>query len=537
MSGRSPIPGHFSHSPQESSVPKRPHESSQTRGDEVTLETSNDPSEPRPELLPPINPLRRSTTPTTTTTEAGSSRSLHVHNILNPTYSDTTEPRHDGHRTGRRSRSPPSTTATPSQRSSSLSRPHETEASHSVTRHVLTPSSSAGRDSESGAPPREPRRILTPKSLSSLPVSTLGRLSFPGTINAQESPFLSSQGRPYTGEMGPVQIPEGVILTDHHTGGRGSGMPYGYVTSAPSPPPGSRRTSLGPMPAPHSQSASPSTSYSSFSQQSQTSPAPQHGLHPVSASGIGPPFGFSPQTGSGPHGQMPKTSYRPSSDSMPQGGVQLWTLSTEHGPIQVPVDVQAASKMADDKRKRNAGASARFRQRRKEKEREASQTISKLEQQMRDLAEERDFYRQERDYFRRMVSSSPSHGQQTPRPPSPRLRRTSREESSVDPQNHDQWRDPGPNEAERNTRRRTDAYPPGPAYSLPPPNTMVAPSQMPQGYGLPPMASPPYYDPRAGSSNVPAPPMSTPKVEPYEPSLNERFPRNWPGTQDPRESR
>ncbi len=70
---------------------------------------------------------------------------------------------------------------------------------------------------------------------------------------------------------------------------------------------------------------------------------------------------------------------------------QLMTFDTDQGPIQVLVDVQAASKMADEKRKRNAGASARFRQRRKENEREASQMIAKLEQQMKEANEDRDF--------------------------------------------------------------------------------------------------------------------------------------------------
>lgn len=65
--------------------------------------------------------------------------------------------------------------------------------------------------------------------------------------------------------------------------------------------------------------------------------------------------------------------------------------------MQIPVEVQAASKVADEKRKRNAGASARFRARRKEKEREASMSISRLEQQVRDAIDRADFYRTERD--------------------------------------------------------------------------------------------------------------------------------------------
>jgi hypothetical protein len=77
-------------------------------------------------------------------------------------------------------------------------------------------------------------------------------------------------------------------------------------------------------------------------------------------------------------------------------------LETDQAPIVVPVelDLQQASKMADEKRKRNAEASARFRARRSEKEKEASQTISTLEQELQELREERDFYRNERNYIR-----------------------------------------------------------------------------------------------------------------------------------------
>ena len=48
--------------------------------------------------------------------------------------------------------------------------------------------------------------------------------------------------------------------------------------------------------------------------------------------------------------------------------LQLMTLDTQQGPIQVPVDVTAASKVADEKRKRRATVAHRFRQRRVKKE-------------------------------------------------------------------------------------------------------------------------------------------------------------------------
>lgn len=58
-----------------------------------------------------------------------------------------------------------------------------------------------------------------------------------------------------------------------------------------------------------------------------------------------------------------------------QSSYQLMTISPETGPlpmpIDIPIDMHATSRMADEKRRGNAGASARWRRRRKEKEQEA----------------------------------------------------------------------------------------------------------------------------------------------------------------------
>ncbi|KAI9838494.1 MAG: hypothetical protein M1837_002452 [Sclerophora amabilis] len=540
MSGRSPAPVNVSRS-QDSSPQIRASQNAPASGDEPSSETpiERSRSDVRPEVLPPIASARRSPTPIGSNTESAPARSLHVHNILNPTQLESGSST-IGQQAVPQLGSPASTVASRNHSISSISRPLESEGPISRKDSLVSTSSNA-RDGEGGVVNREPRRILTPKSLSSLPASTLGRMTFPGTINAQESPFLPSQGRSYTGEAAPVQVSDGFLFSDSPIVGRISGGPYAYPPSAPTPPPGSRRGSMGTMPAPLSQSASPSTSYSSFSQQSQTSPAPQHGstVHQRagSISGYPPAFGAAAQPGGGtPQNSnvTNKTPFRSPSDALPQSGVQLLTLATEHGPIQVPVDVQAASKMADDKRKRNAGASARFRQRRKEKEREASQTIAKLEQQIRDGIEERDFYRQERDFFRRIVSSGPGHAQVPPRPVSPRLRRGTPIESPD--QRNDKWHESGSNsEPERNTRRRTNAYSSGPTYSLPPPSSVIAANNHPSThYGLPPMLSPRFYDAQAPSSGVPAPASVAGKAEPYEPSLADRSVRGWQPSRDHR---
>ncbi|KIH92988.1 hypothetical protein SPBR_02996 [Sporothrix brasiliensis 5110] len=97
-------------------------------------------------------------------------------------------------------------------------------------------------------------------------------------------------------------------------------------------------------------------------------------------------------------------------------GQQFITITPSYGDeIHVPVDVHQASKQADEKRLRNAGASARFRARKKEKDREAQIGIQRLEAVNRDLQKrnqeleaQRDFYRNERNRLRHIMSQSPS---------------------------------------------------------------------------------------------------------------------------------
>lgn len=78
-----------------------------------------------------------------------------------------------------------------------------------------------------------------------------------------------------------------------------------------------------------------------------------------------------PFTSSDPASTLPQLAFDKEAFHLPSQH-QILTFETEQGPIQVPLDVQAASRGADEKRKRNATASHRFRQRRKEKEQEIS---------------------------------------------------------------------------------------------------------------------------------------------------------------------
>ncbi|KAL6716439.1 hypothetical protein ACLMJK_006006 [Lecanora helva] len=204
-----------------------------------------------------------------------------------------------------------------------------------------------------------------------------------------------------------------------------------------------------------SQSDSPSTQYSTYSQVSRQTP-------PVQANGsTGQPQSFFTPFNAG--GAASTMTFDVPASGGPAGGstYQMMTLDTENGPIQVPVDVQAASKVADEKRKRNATASHRFRQRRKEKERETSQNIAKLESRIREMEEETDFYRGERDYFRNIASRVPGQAHLLSRPLSPRQRRNVSMGGAMGFGNV-QFQDPegGNRNGGRNTRRRTSSYVP-----------------------------------------------------------------------------
>ncbi|KAF2717620.1 hypothetical protein K431DRAFT_205496, partial [Polychaeton citri CBS 116435] len=264
-------------------------------------------------------------------------------------------------------------------------------------------------------------------------------------------------------------------------------------------------------------SASPTTSYSSYS---QTSPPSRHPLsYPTSSAGYpsnADPRSYEP-TSAGYHGyssgaERLRPASIPITSSSGPNSYQLMTYETSSGAIQLPVDMHAASRAADEKRRRNAGASARFRQRRKEKEKEASTTISRLEQQIKDIGEEAEYYKRERDYLAGVVLQVPGGERHFPRPPSPASRRAGGSASSgrgavagpsnyrtahrqQQPQQQEDDRARSPDEdGNSRARRRTTS-----AMSLPPPPPpQPAPStQMPvQQQGGPSIQHGPPYVPQ-----------------------------------------
>ena len=183
------------------------------------------------------------------------------------------------------------------------------------------------------------------------------------------------------------------------------------------------------------------------------------------------------------------------------------TVKMPHGQMSIAVDVQGASRAADEKRRRNAGASARFRARRKEKELASSREIDDLKQRIDDLSEDCDFYRQERDVLSAALSSSADASRLFPRPASPRRKRT-----LIDPSTRSEGLQDSPSAQrfeERGeqgnhgafTRRRLDTPPQPPyAYYMPSMSQAPPPRQPPT---LPPLQMP--RQPRSSSPHLPPP--------------------------------
>jgi len=400
-----------------------------------------------PVSLPPLRHLSR-TPPTPSDRRYGNP--FGVHSILNP-QAELVEQQRSLKRSNSQMDSPSPVDTQNSQSLPSISRPNSvdsTQSAHEGQQHAR-PFQPPGRPS-----------IRPPYPEKSIRNHNLGRLNPPtGTIDAQQSPFLTASTRPT--ESMTIQP----ALPTPPAGGR----PHYFPPTAPTPPPNMMRTEIR-RPSvnfPQSGSASPIAQYSPYSQPASVASS-QYDNHSTQ----------------GPYGQMrrhtPVHDSRQGSVSMEsernsmiamapsnQSSVQLMTIQSQDGSLHnIQVETQTASKGADEKRRRNAGASARFRARRKEKEREASMSISRLEQSVRDSNEDAEYYRSERDYWRSIAMQAHPERHIT-RPQSPRLRRVSvapsRAPSSTtghgSEASYDDYEEEL-REEERNVRRRTSSYHP-----------------------------------------------------------------------------
>ena len=277
-------------------------------------------------------------------------------------------------------------------------------------------------------------RSTTPRSPTSHKPYLIRSSPPTATINAQQPPavFPRDQASALT-RSGPL-LPSEVVMAPS--------MPCA-AHPPPVPPPRSStrvQTQLGGTANPASRNSSPPPA--PF-QLTSTRKPPSH---------FSTPF-------TGPTSMMPQLAFNteafdaPTSEISGQSQYQMMVLETEQGLVRVPLDVQAASRVADEKRKRNATASHRFRQRRKEKEQETSNQISNLEAQAREITEEKLYYQQERDILRDILLRN--RIPLPPRPLSPRRRKHALLGGPQTPETETSAQNGG-----RNTRRRTVAYVP-----------------------------------------------------------------------------
>ncbi|OAA38853.1 Basic-leucine zipper (bZIP) transcription factor [Metarhizium rileyi] len=259
----------------------------------------------------------------------------------------------------------------------------------------------------------EPRKTLSPKAPRA---SSLSRSSGPREFEPRPhgyTPAVSPAKRPYndgtTDE--PRQLP-----TLHQTPGISHNTGRQVLTSPP------RRLSQ-----PVNRVAE------AFHMQGQSGPSQD-------AQGLPPHHQF--QLGQTPR-QLPnasrpleKTSWtevmRRSGVSAVSGGIEgqqaFMTLPGSDTPIPVQVDYSQASRKADEKRQRNAKASTRHRRKKKTIQEENIRQLQELKDERQQMSEaidqlrrERDFYRDERNRLRDVVSRTPSIHQHAvgPRSPTP----------------------------------------------------------------------------------------------------------------------
>ncbi|KAK6000276.1 hypothetical protein QM012_003908 [Aureobasidium pullulans] len=315
-----------------------------------------------------------------------------------------------------------------------------------------------------------PRRMLTPKSPLRRAIS-LSHLNPPnGVMDAQQNPFpVSPRSRPYAiqpGSSGAPPLPAAPALGYVHQGY----VQANHLTRTASPESGSAQR----------YSASPSPDYSTYDQTSPPGDAHVSGYLSVSDAHRARQLSMTPST-SAPH---VSDSYHVGLNGSGSNSVQMMTLKTTEGDVRFPVDVQAASRVADEKRRRNAGASARFRERRKRKEMEASQTIARLEQQVKEMTEDAEFYKQDRDMLASIVSQFPGGREHLLRPQSPRARRNGSGSSQTNQGHFAEVQKHSP-EPIRNVRKRGDSpipqtYVQAPSQSHAPPPPPPANTMMPQ---------------------------------------------------------
>lgn len=467
--------------------------------------------------LPPLHQLSPSL-------EQRGQRPLGVHSILNPTQSDAPGP-HGQRRSAAHFDYEPTYENSSFRTREAVGRPSSIGTSEDL----------AGRSTYLGSLDTSSRRMLTPRSPAHRAASVGRARAATAGNNTAPSPYTTSGTRSGAYEPSHTGYPPPAASS---TAGRAG---YGLTPVEVSQGFTARHRPAAQVPSSDA-SSSASFSPSQHSLTSLTSPSGPLAQFSVTSN----PFGAGTQQASQGYGGPAAAGMYPVDrqygipiGTTGQSSVQFMTYETDRGPMQLPVDVHAGSRMADEKRKRNAGASARFRARRKEKEKEASTTIAKLEQQLREFTEDLDFYKRERDYMASIVYNMPGGRNHFPRPQSPRLRRAAQAQPNAyggeATASYGHYGEHGErHESERPTRRRMTGY------ELPPPSQLGGGPSHEASQFAPPasFAAPPplpaHNQPGSsraqGSSSLPLPPPPPPppRSGTYDPFAPSRYDRSWP---------
>lgn len=324
--------------------------------------------------------------------------------------------------------------------SSGASTPQQTKPAMPRTTSPAIPPIPTGRETPPAVHPYPlaARRILTPKSPRA---ASLSRAAL-RTMEAQHH----SMNLPNPAPRGSIPLHDSQTLAGDPQSLAG---PAQFHSSVP------LQGTIAPVPTRPTSGLARSLSQPSLSRGFPSTPAQEplqstsvkreHSGWPVST---GPPFaaalpagqgfGTSGYLGDGRWGSgtlAPLSIGGSTARSLLAEGQPLLAIRPEVGEAMiVEVDTHQASKQQDEKRQRNAGASARFRQRKKAKDTAMQEAMQKLENENRELKErnmelmkrvqelesEREFYRNERNRLRDVVSRTPSIRELADRgPPSP----------------------------------------------------------------------------------------------------------------------
>ncbi|KPM42621.1 hypothetical protein AK830_g3949 [Neonectria ditissima] len=433
-------------------------------------------------------------------------RTLGVHNILNPS-----EPRRPGpgDSAGHPQASRPSEAEIPTSTPGPFrpTRPFSTAQPASLS----LPGTPVGAMTPLGGPFSErnspttafpfpaipnPRRKLSPRPPRAMSLSH-GRVSHQNMDPRPPLPSMPQTKRPYEND-GPDEH-RSQIRGHHHPG-----MPSGLGGGIQNP----SRTHSQPMiqsPGPHTHH--PAMPTNNPPAQHQPPMSPQTPFHP----GMQPGRSYSnaPPNEGAPWTEMIRRHGMGGAMVGAEGQQAFMTLPGSDTPIPVQVDYSQASKKADEKRQRNAVASTRHRRKKKIIQEENTKQLQELRDERRalevkveELILQRDFYRDDRNRLRDIVSQTPGISALAAGPSSPASARSSSyaERSPLmtvpHPSMSSQY--PGDSSAERPAqRRRTDDHPDFsmPVYGVP---GGMHPSASPGA--LPPMQAPSYGAPSRPTS-------------------------------------